>query len=51
MAATFSMYGVISVLVFIFVWFKVPETKGVSLETIEENIKRGLPTRYLGEQK
>lgn len=49
-AATFSMYGVISLLVFVFVWFKVPETKGVPLETIENNIKRGLPTRLLGTQ-
>lgn len=48
MSITFSMYGIISVLVFLFVWFKVPETKGVALETIEKNIKKGLPTRLLG---
>lgn len=45
---TFSMYGVVAVLAFIFVYFKVPETKGVSLEVIEANIEKGLPSRDLG---
>lgn len=45
---TFSMYGIISLLVFIFVYFKVPETKGVSLEDIERDLESGIPTRSLG---
>lgn len=47
-AATFSMYGIIAVIVFIFVYLKVPETKGIPLEIIEQNIKNGIPTRLLG---
>jgi len=45
---TFSMYGAVAVLAFIFVYFKVPETKGVSLETVEKNIGKGLRSRDLG---
>lgn len=50
-AATFSMYGVISLLVFIFVYFKVPETKGIPLEVIERDIEAGVATRCLGQVK
>ncbi|MBX9867666.1 MAG: sugar porter family MFS transporter [Burkholderiales bacterium] len=49
-AATFSMYGIIALIVFIYVYLKVPETKGVSLELIEQNIQKGLPTRLLGQK-
>ncbi|MBP9769371.1 MAG: MFS transporter, partial [Burkholderiales bacterium] len=49
-AATFSMYGTIALIVFIYVYLKVPETKGVSLELIEQNIQKGLPTRLLGQK-
>ena len=49
-AATFSMYGTIALIVFIYVYLKVPETKGVSLELIEHNIEKGLPTRLLGQK-
>ncbi|WP_075342996.1 sugar porter family MFS transporter [Tenacibaculum agarivorans] len=33
---TFLIYGVFAVIGFAFVWFKVPETKGKSLEELEE---------------
>ncbi|MBX9865818.1 MAG: sugar porter family MFS transporter [Burkholderiales bacterium] len=49
-AATFSMYGTIALIVFIYVYLKVPETKGVSLELIEQNIQKSLPTRLLGQK-
>ena len=38
---TFWMYGVVSVLTFIFVLFAVPETKGRTLEEIEASWKMG----------
>lgn len=49
LSLTFSLYGIISVIVFIFVYFKVPETKGVPLEVIEKNINDGVPSRLLGQ--
>lgn len=49
-AATFSMYGTIALIVFIYVYLKVPETKGVSLELIEQNIEKGVATRLLGQK-
>ncbi len=49
-AATFSMYGTIALIVFIYVYVKVPETKGVSLELIEQNIEKGVATRLLGQK-
>ena len=42
---TFSIFGVVSVLCIIFVYFLVPETKGISLEQIEENWKNGINPR------
>ncbi|MBP9742830.1 MAG: sugar porter family MFS transporter [Burkholderiales bacterium] len=50
LSATFSMYGIISLIIFLFVYFKVPETKGVPLEIIERNINLGIITRKLGEK-
>jgi len=44
-AWTFSSFGMVSVLCIIFVYFFVPETKGISLEQIEENWKNGVPPR------
>ena len=38
---TFWLYGLVAILGFIFVWTKVPETKGKSLEEIEEELRRG----------
>ncbi len=37
-SGTFWLYGVISVLGFIFIYYKLPETKGKSLEQIEHEI-------------
>ena len=45
---TFALYGVICVLGILFVYLKVPETKGVSLEKIEENLRNRVPSRDLG---
>ncbi len=42
---TFSIYGVIAVLCIAYVYFMVPETKGISLETIEKNWIEGKPAR------
>ncbi len=49
-SGTFTLFGALSVLALIFVYFFVPDTKGVSLEQIEENLKAGVPIRRLGEQ-
>ncbi|MBK2125464.1 sugar porter family MFS transporter [Fangia hongkongensis] len=46
--ATFSCFLGIAVIGFIYVFFKLPETKGVSLEEIENNILKELPLRKLG---
>jgi SP family sugar porter-like MFS transporter len=37
-SGTFWLYGIISVLGFVFIYKKLPETKGKSLEEIEEEI-------------
>jgi len=34
---------------FVFCYYKVPETKGISLENIEANIRRGLRLREIGQ--
>ena len=44
-AATFWMFAGITVLSMIFVYFFVPETKGISLEKIEKNWKNGISAR------
>ncbi len=44
-AWTFWMFGVVSLLCIIFVYFFVPETKGISLEQIESNWRRGINPR------
>ena len=44
-AWTFSMFGLVSILCIIFVYFCVPETKGISLEKIEENWVNGVKPR------
>jgi sugar porter (SP) family MFS transporter len=48
-SGTFVIYSIISVLALIFVITKIPETKGVSLERIEKNLRKGVPSRRLGE--
>ncbi|QIV94553.1 sugar porter family MFS transporter [Allofrancisella frigidaquae] len=45
---TFGMYACIATLAFVITYFFVPETKGVSLETIEDNLNKGVPTKHLG---
>lgn len=47
-ANTFFMYASLCFLSLIFCYHKVPETKGVTLEQIEDNIRQGLPLRELG---
>ena len=44
-AYTFWMFGFVSLLCIIFVYFFVPETKGISLEQIESNWRRGVAPR------
>jgi sugar porter (SP) family MFS transporter len=47
-ANTFWLYGSMCVLCFAFVYYLVPETKGVSLEQIEQNLDANKPSRKLG---
>ena len=44
-ALTFWGFGVVSILCIIFVYFFVPETKGISLEKIEKNWIDGVNAR------
>jgi len=37
-AGTFWLYAVVCVLGFVFIWFKLPETKGKTLEEIERDL-------------
>lgn len=48
-STTFFMYAAMCVFSIIFCYYKVPETKGVTLEQIEENIRKRLPLRYIGQ--
>ena len=45
---TFLLYGGVNVLFIVFFIFFVPETKGVSLEKIQENLLSGLRLRKIG---
>jgi len=45
---TFLLYTLMAGIGFIISYYFVPETKGVSLETIEQNIRAKLPLRKLG---
>lgn len=47
-ANTFWFYGALSVAALIFSYFYVPETKGISLEAIEEHCRARKPLRELG---
>ncbi len=49
-AYIFTLYAVLCVLSFIFCYFKSPETRGITLEEIEENIRKRLPLRAIGQQ-
>ncbi len=45
--ATFAFFGIICIISIFFILFMVPETKGISLEKIEENWKNGTkPTDF-----
>ncbi len=44
-AWTLWIFGIVSILCIIFVYFFVPETKGISLEEIESNWRRGVNPR------
>ena len=48
-SATFLIYGFMCILSFIFCYYKVPETQGVTLEQIEQNIRKRLPLRAIGQ--
>lgn len=45
---TFFVYGIMCIISFIFCFYKVPETNGITLEKIEENIRNRLPLREIG---
>ena len=47
---TFLIYCALCILTLLFTYNFVPETKGVSLETIEKNLYQGKPARELGDQ-
>lgn len=47
-AGTFLIYDILCVLAMLFVFFCVPETKGVTLESIEAKLRQGVRMRDLG---
>ena len=47
---TFALYGTICLIGIFFVRYKIPETKGVSLERIERNLRSGLSGPELGKR-
>jgi sugar porter (SP) family MFS transporter len=47
---TFLVYTAMCILGFVISYFYVPETKDITLEKIEENIRSGLPLRKIGSQ-
>jgi sugar porter (SP) family MFS transporter len=48
-SGTFLIFAVFSIAAIVFVHRLVPETKGVSLEHIETNLRAGIPSRDLGQ--
>lgn len=46
---TFMLYAFMCVFSIVFCYFKTPETRGVTLEQIEENIRKRLPLRAIGQ--
>lgn len=47
--STFLFYAIMCVISFVFCYYKTPETSGVTLEQIEENIRKRLPLRAIGQ--
>lgn len=47
-AITFSLFGLLCFLAFVFVYYFIPETTGVSLEKIEANLMAGKKIRDIG---
>src|SRR3990167_95615 len=45
---TFLLFSIVCLFAFLFVYYYVPETAGVSLEQIEDNLKKGKKLRELG---
>jgi SP family galactose:H+ symporter-like MFS transporter len=45
---TFGIYAALNLLFLVFTFFYVPETKGISLEGIEDNLMAGKPLRHIG---
>lgn len=48
-ALTFGMYSSVCLISFIFCYYFVPETRGISLEQIEQNLRQGKRPRDLGQ--
>ena len=48
-ANTFMLYAVMCIIGFVYCYYKAPETKDISLEKIEENIRQGVPVREIGQ--
>lgn len=48
-AVSFGIFLIIAIIAFSYFYCKVPETKNVSLEKIEENLARNRPMRELGD--
>lgn len=48
-AGTFALFGLVCLLAYIFIFYFVPETTGVSLEKIEENLVAGKRIRDIGQ--
>ncbi len=51
LANTFWIYAVTNAISFIFIYFYVPETKGVSLEQIEKNVNNNIHPRHIGQNE
>ncbi|RJS92399.1 sugar porter family MFS transporter [Salinisphaera sp. Q1T1-3] len=47
-AGTFGLYAALNFLFIVFTLLLIPETKGISLERIEENLMAGKPLRRIG---
>jgi sugar porter (SP) family MFS transporter len=48
-SSTFLIYALMCVFSFVFCYYKVPETRGVTLEKIEDNIRKRHPLRSIGQ--